>query len=370
MRIKVAFIGYEIRRDLVEPLNKATRIKPFVFYKYANYKDFDPVQYTFIKKYNNVIHLFFLLMRYKPDLVIGHEPLFLRVLPLNLVTFLYSWLFRKKYAFAVLENVDPEQKNGKITSIILKFFCRLYVSKVSFIATINKEAGHLVSKYSNKKDLNFKENTLLGVWGVDLNEFSPEPRSIDPKLSGSAVLFVGRLIEGKGIRYLLEAIPLVREKVKDVNLYIIGNGQLKNDIVNFCNKNNWAHYLGSIENKLIPGYFRKAKVTCVPPIATKKWSEQGNLVNIQSLACGTPVVSTNSGAIPEWISNGEVGILVEEKNIKALADALIKLLTDDELNKMLGYNGRRLATEKYDANKNFDYFEHFVLNDIFSRERK
>lgn len=356
--IKVAIIGCGMRQDFVEPLRNTRFIQPVFYYNQTGgYLDFDVSEYSYIKKYKNLIDLFIKLIKFNPDFVFSNEPLFLKIFPINLITFIYCLIFKKKYSFAALENIDPVKKYGRLINSFFKVFYNIYISKASFIIPLNNSAEHLIKKYSNKEPTIKK--MMYGVWGVNVDEFSPLINDLDPKLRKNSILFVGRLIDGKGIMYLLKAMKIVRKQVSDAKLYIIGQGPLKKEIVS--KKEDYFEFLGSIENHLMPGYFRAAKITCIPSITTDKWSEQAGIANIQSISCGTPIVSTFSGSIPEYFPHNEVGILVEEKDSNELADAIIKLLTDQELNKRLGRNGRNLVIEKYNAEKNTNYFENFIF---------
>jgi glycosyltransferase involved in cell wall biosynthesis len=324
---------------------------------HKGYIDFDVNEYSYIKEYKNSLQLLYFLIKFRPNLIFSQEPFALRMLFINLVTILYCLIFKKKYIILAIENIDPKTKYGKLATLLKPFF-RLYIKNSFRIIPINKDSEKLVAKYSSKKVVEKFERLLFGVWGVDVDEFSPVSKLDDPNLGNNAILFVGRLIEGKGIRHLINAMTIVRQRVKDANLYIVGDGPLKEETKNY--NSTWIHFLGSIANKELPGYFRAAKVTSVPSITTKKWAEQLGMVNIQSIACATPIVSTKSGSIPEFFPDGEVGMLVPEKNPDALADALTTLLNDDMLNKKLGEKGRKLVTAKYDMHKNTLKFEKFI----------
>lgn len=330
-------------------------IEPIIFYKYAGYKDFDPGDYPFVIKYSNVLDLFFKLVKFKPDLIFGHDPFFLRVFFLNFICWIYAKLFRKKYVAVALENIDTNVKYG-MADLFMHPFYSIYINSADLIIVLNKDASAMVKRYSksHKEIFNFP----YGIWGVDVKEFSPDRKPEDPVLASNSVFFVGRFFEGKGIDYLMPAMKNLRKQIKDAQLYMAGDGPMKDDILNL--KEDWIHYLGSLENSALPGYFRAAKVTCVPSVTTKKWAEQIGMVNIQSIACGTPVVSTTSGSIPEYIPD-DVGILVEERNVDELSNALISLLSDNVMNKKLGLNGRKLVLEKYDARANVAKMEKIIL---------
>ncbi|MFN4133859.1 MAG: glycosyltransferase family 4 protein, partial [Candidatus Hadarchaeales archaeon] len=186
----------------------------------------------------------------------------------------------------------------------------------------------------------------------------------EPNL-GKAILFVGLLDERKGVAHLLQAFKKVKEKIKDLKLVMIGKGPLYEKIVQFAKENrleNDISLLGVVSNERMPDYFRAALLTVIPSITTKKWEEQVGMANIQSMACGTPVVSTFSGAIPEYVKHGRTGILVPEKDHESLAVAIIKLLKDEKYRKKLGRNARKYAVANYDLRKTMKKNEEIVLN--------
>ena len=89
-------------------------------------------------------------------------------------------------------------------------------------------------------------------------------------------------------------------------------------------------FLGFIKNKNLPSIYSSAELVIYPSVATKKWEEQVGTVNFQALACATPILTTKSGAIPEYIKNGEGAILVKEKSAKQIAAAIRKFFSDSK----------------------------------------
>jgi glycosyltransferase involved in cell wall biosynthesis len=94
-----------------------------------------------------------------------------------------------------------------------------------------------------------------------------------------------------------------------------------------------------------------------------KWEEQVGTVNMQALACGTPVVSTKSGAIPEYIINGKIGLLAPEKNSQELAKNLLIIINNKKRAKQLSEAGREYALAHYDSKKNIERGEK-IINEL------
>lgn len=151
---------------------------------------------------------------------------------------------------------------------------------------------------------------------------------------------------------------------------MIGEGSLRGGIARFSKENNLENdiiLLGAVKNRDLPPYFRAAEITVTPSVTTKKWREQIGMVALQSMACGTPVVSTFSGAIPEYVRHNETGILVPERDPDSLAAAMVKLLRDAELRRRLGVNAWKHVVENFDAKKNVIANEKLIL-DLLGRK--
>ena len=88
------------------------------------------------------------------------------------------------------------------------------------------------------------------------------------------------------------------------------------------------------------------------------------MMNLEAMSAGVPVVSTKSGGIPEYVVDGENGILVPERDAKSLGDALIKLLADEKLRQSMGKNARDYALEHYSDKKNIEKAEKILLEMI------
>lgn len=83
--------------------------------------------------------------------------------------------------------------------------------------------------------------------------------------------------------------------------------------------------------------------------------------SIQAMACGVPVVSTRSGAIPEYVPDGVAGLLVPERDSGALAEAVVRILSDQGLRLRLGRAARDYAIEHYDERANVQRVEQVIL---------
>lgn len=190
---------------------------------------------------------------------------------------------------------------------------------------------------------------------IDIDKFTPGKRGTLRKQLGFSedkliIFFVGYLIEKKGIRYLLDAMPNVLAKLPNVQLVLAGGGtdmeKLKQQAKDL-NIEKHVTFLGWVKNDDLADYYRDADVFVLPSIIDSKGeTETQGLVLAEAMACGTPVVGSNVGGIPDVITP-EVGFLAEPKNSIDLADKIVMMLSDPETRKEMSQAGIRWAREHF-----------------------
>jgi glycosyltransferase involved in cell wall biosynthesis len=161
---------------------------------------------------------------------------------------------------------------------------------------------------------------------------------------------VGRLIDWKGVKYLVEAMKVVAEKLPKTKLLIIGTGPEKINIQNLIQElalNNNIILLGEIKNTEIKNYYSIADIFIIPSIVVNGHTEGLGVVTIEAMACGTPAIGTNVGGIPDVIKDGYNGFLVPPKSSDALATKIIEILSNQELQEFFTKNGIRTVKEKF-----------------------
>ncbi|MGQ9678243.1 MAG: glycosyltransferase family 4 protein [bacterium] len=378
---KLAILTTILRADFHHPLSYFQRFEVWhLYHRVANDIAQDKLGIRAIR-FRNCFDLIFKLTRLKPTLIQGGEPYdFPAQFPLIVATIVANVLLRIPYYFPTFENIPPEKKFARIyrwgfslSPILIPFIkcvARFYAHRASLIFAVNQGAQ------ANMRALQCREeklsNLLYATWGVETELFSPTRRGDEPDMGPNGIIFVGRLIELKGVLILIEAFGEVKKHIPDAQLFIIGDGPLKNRLNQIAESKGIRgsiHLLGVIRNRNLPPYFRAARVTVTPSISTRRWAEQVGMVNIQSIACGTPVISTKSGSIPEFVHDGVTGILVPENDSKLLAKAIIRVLIDQKLHNLLSQNCRLFAEEHYDARKNLLRVEELLWTRFLERKR-
>ncbi|MCQ8118226.1 glycosyltransferase [Methylomonas rosea] len=166
------------------------------------------------------------------------------------------------------------------------------------------------------------------------------------------LLFVGRLVEKKGVADLIAAVSgLPNDLLGRVELWIIGDGALRNKLRALAVEykiDEQVVFYGKLPNISLPDYYAAADIFIAPSIVDAQGDTEGQgVILLEAMASGSAVISTRTGGIAEIIEHGKTGLLVEPKQVKSLSDAIKQLLLDESLRQGQCALGK-LAAESYD----------------------
>ena len=171
------------------------------------------------------------------------------------------------------------------------------------------------------------------------------------------VLFLGRLADKKGIKYLLEAIKLLKEA--KIKVLIAGDGPLRKELENFVKINklqNKIKFLGYLTGKEKINLIKSCGIFIVPSIITRYGDREGLPVSLlEAMAASKAIITTNVGGMGEIIKNNYNGLLIKQKDPYDIADAINKLFKNKNLAKRIALNARKtildydwkIISEKY-----------------------
>ena len=159
----------------------------------------------------------------------------------------------------------------------------------------------------------------------------------------SVIIFVGVLTEYQGIDLLLETVPYVVQKVPESKFLIVGypNEQHYRQTARDLGVEAWVHFTGKISYEDVPRYLSLADIAVSPKLS----ATEANLKLFTYMAMGLPTVVFDNPINREIL--GDVGVYAEMVNSKAMADALIRVLTDKEWAKKVGLLSRQKAADEY-----------------------
>ncbi|HXF04489.1 MAG TPA: glycosyltransferase family 4 protein [Blastocatellia bacterium] len=175
------------------------------------------------------------------------------------------------------------------------------------------------------------------------------------------VLFCGRMYDYKGADYLLDALAHVKALVRAI---FIGDGPERARLQRKSKELGLHHnvdFPGWLDRREVKQLYRWARVLVMPSL----WPEPFGRVGIEAMAEGAPVVAFGVGAIPEWLADGEVGFLVEPRNVRQLAEKIERLVTDDDLFQRMSARARSLVAERFSPEGHL----HRLLDVMISAQR-
>jgi phosphatidylinositol alpha-mannosyltransferase len=214
---------------------------------------------------------------------------------------------------------------------ILKYFFRRLHGRIA----VSLPALEFISQY-------FDADYEIIPNGIEVSRFGEQVQPIPALRDGRpTILFVGRFNEPrKGFKYLLKALPAVRAAVPGVRLVVVGRGKPEryrrylaarhvDDVI----------FAGCVSEEELPRYYASCDVFCAPSTGRESFG----IVLLEAMASGRPVVASNIPGYASVVSDGQEGLLVERKNPAALAEALVRLLSDPALRARMGSRGRATA---------------------------
>jgi len=181
-----------------------------------------------------------------------------------------------------------------------------------------------------------KDKVVVVPVGVDHSKFKPLKVSKNENIK--VILYVGGLTIEKGLDILLKAFKIVLRKVPDSRLLICGRGPHERYFKWLAIQlgiRRYVYFLGFVPEGKLPYYYNIADVFVYPSRTAF------GLMLLEAMACGTPVVCVNRFQVPEYVINA--AILVEPNNIRQLANAIIRVLTDENLRHTLSKRGLERA---------------------------
>ena len=176
---------------------------------------------------------------------------------------------------------------------------------------------------------------------LDFNTFTvTTPLPDRPPLIG----YIGRLSGEKGVQHFAQALPAILSDQQDLRVRIGGDGPLKEVIEASLQKGGVTARVelpGWISHDDLPGYLNQLRLLFLP-----SYTEGLPNIMLEAMACGTPVLATPVGAIPDVIIDGKTGFIMENNSPECIAENVIRVLNSPDLERIAG-NGRQFVEENF-----------------------
>lgn len=291
--------------------------------------------------YPNALKIVRDIKEFNPDIIhVMEEPFSLAA---------YEMLLLKKLARSKaktilfsFENIDNRQG---FPYSVFQSYC---LKKADAIIVVPEESQGLWKKRG------FKKTVAKIHLGIDSTLYKRLPKERASEITGIKpdgvfnVGYSGRLVKEKGVQTVLEALSGLVEKGKAFDFYIAGSGAYKDSIdrkIKELGVVDRVHFLGALEQSALPAFYSSIDALVLPSLTTPQWKEQFGRVLAEAMACGTPVIGSSSGEIPNVIDRA--GLVFKEGDPGELAGCIERLMSDQELRAELVERGLEKASNEY-----------------------
>ena len=229
---------------------------------------------------------------------------------------------------------------------------------INYMRKVCPRFDHLIvpSKYNERylsEEMGIETDISVVPATTDTKKFEPSIGCVSERL-----LTIGRLVEKKGYEYAIDAVSQLVERGYDVEYHIIGSGERKDllrDRVRERGIESHVEFLGNVSDERLERELQEAGLFVLPCVIASNGDRDVAPVALkEAMAMQTACISTTVSAIPELITDGNDGILVEPNNASALADSIAKLVDNPERRKTLAENGRKTVETKFDITHTVD----------------
>jgi glycosyltransferase involved in cell wall biosynthesis len=276
-----------------------------------------------------------ILMKHRPEvLVLGgyHHPTSLLVLA-------FARLFETPLVLWGESNLNDERSSQPMLEAYKRWFMR-HCTK--FLAVGTSSRDYFLAYGVRPKDVHIAPNAVDNDFFFRKSFEYRQNNPLRELYPYQVILYVGRVIQAKGVMNLICAYEMIANQV-DAGLLIVGDGQDKDRYEVYCRERELdrAQFIGFVHQEELPMYYALADVF-VFPTHSDPW---GFVLN-EALACGLPVISTDvAGAMPDLVRHGRNGYVFSKGDVDALAAYLLQILRDDDRARAMGQESLRISQD-------------------------
>lgn len=217
-----------------------------------------------------------------------------------------------------------------------RLWLRCYDIADKIFAVSQYSANDLASRGPSENKISVIPN------GVDTDKYSPDSPEVEAGDYENILLYVGPIMDRKGLNYLIESLPHILQIHPNTVLMVVGGGD-RGDLLQQAEqigvKDN-VEFKGFVSDDILPEYYSAADIFVFPSLL-----EGFGMVLLEAMSSGLPVVASDTSAIPEVVGPG--GCLVPKKEPICFAETVNDLLDDYNWRKALGDNARKHVENEY-----------------------
>ncbi len=278
------------------------------------------------------------------DVVIGGSWDSVQELVESLFILIIAKLRRKK--FIIWREDWDWPRNSTIKQKVLDVFIWLLTKSADAILVPGSLHREYFEKFTDKDRIYIMPN---------VSNISSDIKRINKK-DNRQILYVGRLIKRKGVIYLIKAFELLKEKIGDASLIIIGNGQEEVNLKEYVRKNNIGDvtFTGKVDNDELKNYYINCNLVVVPSVNYQMGDPWVFVLN-EAMYYNNPMIVTDAvGASKDMIRDN--GFIVEEKNVNQLYEAMLRIIGDYDLQRSMSENSYNIIKDEYQYSNMIDSF--------------
>ncbi len=288
---------------------------------------------------NNSLHFYLWLplrriWQFKPDVIfLDEEPWSVAAFQ----TVLLALFLKSKLVFYTKQNLFKNYPPP------FSWFNKLTYKVSAKALSVSREVDTVLRRKGYRKPISYLPHAIDSA--AFYAQTKPNVLKLELGLDDSLVIgYVGRLIEAKGIQVLVKAAAVLAKEadLPGWKVLLIGDGEYKAKLQELITQLHLTQYFvfsGSVSHQSVPQYMNCLDIFVLPSLTTPRWKEQFGRVILEALACGVPVVGSDSGEIPYLIKATGGGLIAHEGDEKELSQCLQKLLCDVTLRQQLVEKG-------------------------------
>ena len=269
--------------------------------------------------------------------------------PCGFISLLLKWQYDIPYIIS-LRGSDVPGYSDRFT-VLYRFITpiiRLIWKKAAFVVANSQGLKNLALANGTKKPIEIIYN------GIDTDRFRPE-YSMRPK--GNFIITPGasRITARKGLKYLVKAIFKLSSDYPNLILKIMGEGNEEKNLKNFVKElqiENRVEFLGRISSEKTTAFYQEASIFVLPSL-----NEGMSNAMLEALACGLPILATDTGGTKELLKERENGFVIKMKDSDSIAEKIRLLIDDQDLLMDMGRKSREIAEKMSWKNVARQYIE-------------
>lgn len=295
-----------------------------------------------------------IVAKYDIDVIHAHW-----TVPQGLLAVLYRTLFRKRGIKVMMTSHGVDI--GGIDFRPYLFINKRVINSADILTVVSRALKNEAYLAGAKKDLPIEVVPM----GIDFTRFSPSSYSEEIRgqygIKGPFLLFVGSLLEWKGVRYLIEAMPSILGEFPEAKLLLIGGGEEKERLLTLCTQlgltDRSVTFLGPLPNEELPKFYATADIFIGPSL-----QEGFGLVFVEAIASGAITVGTDLPAIADIIEEGRTGFTVKPGDPAGIAEKVIYILRNIDTLKGMREKARAALMDRLDWQCIADRYADLIRN--------